>query len=37
VATWGTVFALFALYKIRKWRKQPAIEEDATEPAKKKK
>jgi len=39
VATYGTIFGIFALYKIRKWMKQPAVEDTptATEAKKKKK
>jgi len=35
VATWGTVLAAVIFYKVRKWRKQQAIEEDATTAKKK--
>lgn len=36
VATYGTIIGIFVLYKLRKWSKQSAIEEDATEAKKKK-
>jgi len=36
VATYGTLFGIFALYKLRKWMKQPAIEEEVTATEKKK-
>jgi len=31
VATYGTLFGIFAIYKIRKWMKPAAIEDDIAE------